>query len=210
MSVTIEELQSKLDAALESVSKLEAKNKELQSEKQKAKDAADAAEAAREAAEEDKARATGDVESTHKKAVQKLQKQIDDLTAKNSGYETRLSELLVDNGIKDALAKHNVAPQYHKAVTAMLKSQTNLKDGEALLGDAPLADGIASFIASDEGKIFVAAPANSGAGSTGSRTTSFVGALPEGDFNLTKYAEMKNCGNVELAAAYAAKHGRKF
>lgn len=85
-----------------------------------------------------------------------------------------VSKLLVDNGLNDALLKAGVKPEMTKAVKALLSGQVTLKtEGEnriALMGDKPLSDAVIEWAKSDEGKHFVAAPANQGGGATGGKT----------------------------------------
>lgn len=80
--------------------------------------------------------------------------------------------LLVDNGLNDALAKAGVTNPVHlKAVKSMLAGQVQIvAEGDtrvAKVGDKALADYVAEWSKGDEGKHFVAAPANSGGGAGG-------------------------------------------
>jgi len=90
------------------------------------------------------------------------------------GEAVFVSKLLVDNGLNDALLKAGVKPEMTKAVKALLSGQVTLKtEGEnriALMGDKPLSDAVIEWAKSDEGKHFVAAPANQGGGATGGKT----------------------------------------
>ena len=85
-----------------------------------------------------------------------------------TGY---VSKLLIDNGLTDALLKAGVKPEMSKAVKAMLAGQVSLKvEGDkrlAVVGDKALGDFVAEWAQSDEGKHFVAAPANQGGGANG-------------------------------------------
>ncbi|QCI92594.1 hypothetical protein [Novosphingobium sp. EMRT-2] len=156
------ELEAKLAKALESISKLEAKNSELISEKQKAKDAADAAESERDAAEEEKARTSNDLKALEEKLTAKHAKEMAKIAKENEGYRSQLNTLLIDNSISAAMDAHNVLPQFKKAVTAMIKAEAKLDNGEAMAGGMALTDYISQFVTSDDGKHFVSAPANSG------------------------------------------------
>lgn len=166
----VSDLEAKLNKALDSIEKLEAKNRDLISEKQAAKEAAEAAQAEREAAEEDKARSTNDLEALearlnakHQRELKKLQDQLDSKDQTISEANKRLEGYLTDNVIKDAMAKHGVMPHLQRAFTAMIKAETKIVDGEALAGDIPLSDYLTDFVSSDEGKAFIAAPKNGGA-----------------------------------------------
>lgn len=85
-----------------------------------------------------------------------------------------VSKLLIDNGLTEALLKSGVKPEMSKAVKALLSGQVQIKvDGdkrEAVIGDKSLSDAVIEWAKSDEGKHFVAAPANQGGGATGGKT----------------------------------------
>lgn len=83
-----------------------------------------------------------------------------------------VQRLLVDNGLTEALTKAGVSNPVHlKAAKALLGSQVQVvADGDqrvAKVGDKALADFIGEWAKGDEGKHFVAAPANSGGGAAG-------------------------------------------
>jgi hypothetical protein len=81
-------------------------------------------------------------------------------------------KLLVDNGLTDALTKAGVTNPVHlKAAKSMLAGQVQIvADGDnkvAKVGEKALAEFAAEWAKGDEGKHFVAAPANGGGGSQG-------------------------------------------
>jgi len=81
-------------------------------------------------------------------------------------------KLLIDNGLLETLSKNGVTdPAYQKAAVAMLRSGVQIVvDGEnrvAKVGDKALADHVAEWAKSDEGKRFASAPGNSGGGAGG-------------------------------------------
>ena len=83
-----------------------------------------------------------------------------------------VQRLLVDNGLTDALTKAGVTNPVHlKAAKALLAAQVQVAaDGDqrvAKVGDKALTDFIGEWAKGDEGKHFVAAPANSGGGAAG-------------------------------------------
>lgn len=104
---------------------------------------------------------------TTKQALSQAEKDRKALEAE-TGY---VSKLLIDNGLTDALLKAGVKPEMSKAVKAMLASQVSLKvEGDkrsAVVGDKALSDFVTAWAQSDEGKHFVAAPANQGGGANG-------------------------------------------
>src|ERR1035437_4582326 len=85
-----------------------------------------------------------------------------------NGY---VSKLLIDNGLNDALLKAGVKSEMSKAVKALLAGQVTIKaEGDkrnAMIGDKSLSDAVDEWSKSDEGKFFVAAPANQGGGAQG-------------------------------------------
>ena len=106
------------------------------------------------------------------KATKNAAKEIETLTKSLTEKDGALQSYLIDNGLSEAMLKVGVRPEFMGAAKAMLKSATTIKadNGQyhALMGDKPLADAVAEWAASDEGKHFVAAPANSGGGAPGS------------------------------------------
>jgi hypothetical protein len=115
-------------------------------------------------------------------------------------YETESKvahNLLVENGLTQALVAAKVKPELMKAAKAMLSGSVVLTaDGEnrvAKIGDKPLADAITEWAKSDEGKHFVAAPANGGGGASG-------GGHTDNNGDIAKIADP----NARLAAINAA------
>jgi len=202
--MTDEELKAALTEAQASIKALEVKNKELKAEKDKAKSAQETAQAAADEAAEEAARKDNDAAALEKSLEKKYAKQIADLTSARDVAQGQLSTLLIDNTAQANLAKHNVPSHFHKPLMALIKAQTELKDGSAMVGDVSLDDYIATYLSGDEGKHFVAAPANSGANATGAKP----GAVPAPtEWSFTRYAEMKS-ENPALAASYAKQHGK--
>jgi hypothetical protein len=82
--------------------------------------------------------------------------------------------LLVENGLTEALTKANVGAPFIPAVKAMLTGRVELKsDGTskiAVIGEKSLGDFVKEWSQGDEGKHYVSAPINGGAGAGGSRT----------------------------------------
>jgi len=101
------------------------------------------------------------------KETKSAKAEIDRLSKAVSESETKLSSILVDGGLTEAMAKVGVRPELMGAAKALLKSNAIVKDGAALLGDKPLAEAVAAWATGDEGKHFVAAPVNTGGGANG-------------------------------------------
>jgi hypothetical protein len=86
-----------------------------------------------------------------------------------TGY---VSKLLIDNGLTESLLRIGVKPELSKAARARIREfGPQIKvDGDkrlAVVGDKALGDFVAEWGLSDEGKNFVAAPANQGGGANG-------------------------------------------
>lgn len=105
------------------------------------------------------------------KATKDSTKTIEALQTSLSEKDGALQSYLIDNGLNDAMLKAGIKPEFMSAAKAMLKANTKVtaENGQysALMGDKPLFDAITDWAASDEGKHFVSAPANSGGGATG-------------------------------------------
>ena len=205
--MTEQEMKAALEKALADIEALKSKNAELIAEKRKAKDAADAAEAAREEAEEEKARTAGDAQGLEAKLTAKHAKEIAKLTKERDEATSHLTRLTIDNGIATALGEHNVLPAYRRALTAMIKAETALENGEALAGGKPLSEYIADFVASDEGKSFVAAPANSGGLNITPATTVNPSNFGKDNFNIGEWMALSKTDPAQ-AKAVAATAGR--
>ena len=161
------------DAIEEETKGLKAKNDELLAKLKKAtKDAQiDPAEHQALQAELDQAKTQiAELQKVAKTATTEAEKAKKALEGE-SGF---VSKLLIDNGLTEALIKTGVKPEMSKAVKALLSGQVQIKvDGdkrEAVIGDKSLNDFVGEWAKSDEGKHFVAAPANNGGGATGAGT----------------------------------------
>lgn len=102
--------------------------------------------------------------------------------------------LLVENGLTEALLAVNVAPQFVEAAKSLLsKGVTVQTDGDsrkAVVGDKSLGDYVKEWAASDAGKHFVAAPANGGGGS---------GGQGQGSGQIKKLADMSEIERLEMS-----------
>lgn len=154
------------EAAAEATEALSAKNKELLAELRAAKAKAkgseiDPEEHARLQTQVEEL--TGKLDKVTKDSTRQIEKLTKDLTDK----EGALTQHLIDGGLSTALAKAGVAPHFMDAAKAMLRGQAAIKDGAAVIGDKPLADHVTEWAGTDQGKHFIAAPANSGGGGQG-------------------------------------------
>lgn len=135
----------------------------------------------------------GNTEKMSKAEIAKLSKSLQE-------KDGALNGLLVDSGITEALAKAGVAPHYVNPLKAMFKTQAQLvnENGayKAVIGDKGVSDAISAYLSGDEGKHFVAAPANSGGGAQGSGVKGTPAAGKRGDMNAMQ------------KAAYIGEHGQ--
>lgn len=113
-----------------------------------------------------------EVQDTMKKEVATLTKERETLTASLQKEQGFTRQLLVDNGLTESLSKVGVESAFMPAVKAFLGSKVSIvEDGEnrkAMVGDVPLSDFITKWSGSDEGKVYVKAPANGGGSAPGS------------------------------------------
>jgi hypothetical protein len=105
---------------------------------------------------------------TAEKDLAKITKERDETAKALEGEASFTQKLLVDNGLTEALVAANVAKQFLPAAKALLAGQVTLKvDGEnriAMVGEKKLSDFVDEWSKGEDGKHYVAAPGNSGAG----------------------------------------------
>jgi hypothetical protein len=191
------------DAVDEAVTGLQAKNTELLGKLKKAqKDATiDPADHAALQAELDETQVKLTAALKDAKAATKA---ADDAKKALEGESKVTHNLLVDNGLSDALIANGVKKaSYLKAAKAMLAGQVILtSDGDdriAKVGDKLLKDFVKEWAASDEGKSFVDAAVNSGGGADGGAEG---GA---GDADLSKMSPEARLQSINKAEAAAEK-----
>ena len=119
------------------------------------------------------------------KAIAQEADKVKKLYEAESGYT---NNLLVENGLNEALVKEGIAKQFLPAVKSMLKGQVQVKiegnERKAIIGDKPLSEFVSEWSKSEEGKHFIAAPANSGGGSNGGGDTKGAGkTMPRSQFD---------------------------
>lgn len=123
------------------------------------------------------------------KTIKDSTKTIETLQSNLSEKDGALQSYLIDNGLNDAMLKAGIKPEFMSAAKAMLKANTKVtaENGQysALMGDKPLFDAITEWAASDEGKHFVSAPANSGGGATGGNGSA-TSVTPKGNLGGDK------------------------
>lgn len=166
--MTIEELQAQLEAALTSIKGLEENNRALKAEKQTLQTEKDQAAAqAREAA--DAAAASGDdVEKVRQSMQAKYDRDIADRDAK---LAAKSKELLVERATTEANAAMDKAGYLPGLKSIFLKGliaeMTEGEDGTASIGGKAIAQHVADFAKTSEGKQLIKAPESTGADAKG-------------------------------------------
>ena len=171
MEISEEDFNAKISEAIEAATGgLVKKNQELLSELKEARKgrAIDPAELDKLQAKIDALEADLGTAHKTKKEQEKALKLAQDALASESGFTQKL---LLDSGLTEALVKAGVATPMLPAVKAMLGSQAKvIVDGDArkaVIGDKDLTEFVSAWATTDEGKHFIAAPANGGGGASG-------------------------------------------
>jgi seryl-tRNA synthetase len=173
LEITEAELQEKIEAAVEAAtSGLKTKNTELLGELKKARKAGDITPEQLAEVEAERDKLKGELTKAQKDA-KTAAKQAEDATKALQAESGFTANLLIENGLRDALTANKVLnPAHQKAAIALLKTQGAqvVADGDkriAKIGEKVLADAVKEWASSDEGKHFVSAGGNSGGGAGG-------------------------------------------
>ncbi len=122
-------------------------------------------------------------------SLQAINTKLGELESEGEKLRGENFNLTVDRQIDKLLDETKIVPQHRRAVRALLKAEPltiQEKDGEkqVLIGTGekiqPLEKWVADWSLTDEGKAYVAAPANSGGGAGGSRESGLTGFNLEG------------------------------
>lgn len=175
--MTLEDAVEALQKAQASITKLEEKNKELQTEKQAAKAKADEAEAARDEAAERAERDAKDVEALEKRLSAKFQKDIDNLTRERDDANAKLRTTLVDNEIARAIRDNNVRDGMDEPLIALFQSKVKFENGEATIDGQSIGEFAQGYLGSEKGAYFRRPSDVSGADATGNTTKSVTAKL---------------------------------
>lgn len=128
--------------------------------------------------------------------VAKLEGTVKNLTAEIGGFK-------IDAVINEAITANRVQVEDVDLVRTYLKDGVTVDaKGNAMKGDKPLNDSITDFFASDLAKRYVAAPANTGAGATGSASkVQAPNKMPETQEEWDKFYRSVEGKPEETAAA---------
>jgi hypothetical protein len=199
-------IQAAVDAAVE---KLEVKNRELLGENRKLKAKGEVSPEDHAALERERDELQGQVANLTKE-VKTLKTSAETADTALKGEQAYTQRLLVDNGLSAALLEAGVKnPAHLKAAAALIRasSQVEVKvEGDnrsAVIGGKPLLEFVKAWAASDDGKHFVSAPANSGAGAQGQPGNK--GAIPADPKNASLSPVDRMHAAREASQAGAAK-----
>ena len=159
----------------EALTPLTNKNKELLAEVKKAKKGAEITPEQLAEVENERDTLSATLAETNK-TLKTLQKTADDATKALASEQGFNHKLLVDNGLTSQLMEAGVKNPVHlKAALALIKSSAEVKvvaDGDnrtPQIGGKALDAFVKEWAASDDGKVFVTAPGNSGGGAGGGK-----------------------------------------
>lgn len=170
-----DELKTQLiDAANKRASGLVTKNEELLSKlsttKTQAKENQSASEklAAMEALQEQQAlEAKQNYDDALSMVKTQSQKQIEELSARVTDFETKERDSAISKGINEALTEMRVNPLHQELVSTYFKQQAQLVDGKVTIGDKSLSDAMTEWSETDQGKSVRLAPDNSNGNGNG-------------------------------------------
>ena len=170
-----DELKTQLiDAANKRASGLVTKNEELLSKlsttKIQAKENQSASEklAAMEALQEQQAlEAKQNYDDALSMVKTQSQKQIEELSARVTDFETKERDSAISKGINEALTEMRVNPLHQELVSTYFKQQAQLVDGKVTIGDKSLSDAMTEWSETDQGKSVRLAPDNSNGNGNG-------------------------------------------
>lgn len=178
-----EYVQKMVDEAVSKATEgLVSKNSEILGEKKKAMQELADLRIKQAEAEAKIAEASGDKEA-HAEAVKKQYEakiaEKDSVIDELSSFRTNA---LVDGGLMESLTAANVSKDFLPAAKALLRSDVEIVDNQATVKGEPLNEYVSKWAASDQGKHFVAAPANSGGNAPGGGSGSSGTTMNRTDF----------------------------
>lgn len=145
--------------------------------------------------------------------LNKAVKERDDYKIESETSSKAASNLLIENGLTEALTTANVGKGFLPAVKALLIGKAVVeKDGDksvVKVDGKPLGEFVKSWSLSDEGKSYVTAPANGGGNSLGGKANGGHGdkkiiSMNDYNANPANYAKDLRDGNAVLEGAAPA------
>jgi len=130
------------------------------------------------------------------KSLKKVETERDTFKATAETESKAANNLYIETGLTDALVGANVGKQFMPAAKAMLSGKASVKiDGDKRTVEVdgkPLSEFVKAWSQSDEGKIYVTAPANGGGNALGGKANGETGkVIPYADYqeNPSSYAK---------------------
>ena len=160
------------DAVEEAVDGLKTKNSELLTKLKKAQKNSEIDPAEHAALQDELEQSQSDLAAAQKD-LKKVSAEAEKHKASSETTSKTVYDLLVNNGLNEALLANGVKnPAYQKAAKALLSKNEFTFEGEgadrvAKVGDKTLSDFVKEWSGGDEGKAFVDAPGNGGGGAGG-------------------------------------------
>ena len=191
------DLEKRMEELARSNEGLARKNEELLSEVKDERNKRRAAETEKEqAAEEARAKAeeaaakSGDVDAVRQQLEAKHAKTLETERKRAEEAEGQLRKLVIDNGIRDAMAKAEVAPALSKGAALAFRDgrDIEIKDGSAFVDGVPLAEAVSTWAGTEDGSAYKAAGQSSGGGAPGGGTSSGKPLAEMGDADRLKLA----------------------
>jgi uncharacterized protein YoxC len=161
-------LITKRDELLDEVKKLKAKVRSFDGiDPEEVKDMKERMEELEEAA----SKGSKDVEAAVQRTEAKYKKELEKAQSALAAEHKVTTQLLVENGLTDALAKVGVTEAGLKYARSYFAPRVQIEaDGEervARIGDQKLAEAVAEWAKTDEAKLFIRASASTGGGASG-------------------------------------------
>lgn len=165
----VAELEKRLEALARKNEELLSEVKAEREKRREAETARQEAEEAARAKEEEAATKAGDIDALKQQLEARHARELEKLTQRAQEAESQLHKLVIDGGIRDALAKAEIAPKLAKGAALAFKDGRNIevKDGTAYVDGVPLADAVNEWAESEEGSVYKAAGLATGGGAPG-------------------------------------------
>lgn len=191
-------LLNKRDELLGAQKELKQKLHQLQGD-----DSADVLRAQLKEMQDEQKRKDAEARKNYEEALAVERKRIEEreaeLSKRAETAEQKYHRMLTEGAMRRAMREVSVDPAFEDAVIALHKDSVTVADEDTVvIGDKPVNDFFAEWAETDQGKRFIAAPKNSGAGAKGPSTG---GKQPP----ALKRSEM----SVKQKAAFVAEFGQE-
>lgn len=143
----------------------------------------------------DKSLSSGEIDQKLKEQresiVKQHQKELDQLKSQLSEKDELVNTHVKSATLQKAMAEAGVAKQFMPAVEAMMRDKIKVEGTDVYLNEKPVTDALKEWAGSDDGKHYVAAPANSGGGTHDSGKSNGAGKreMQRSEFDALSSAE---------------------